>query len=42
MGGMNSTLQKKSEKQIHQVLQVKFLVLYNAIEITYDDDRDGV
>jgi hypothetical protein len=41
MKGNNLTNQKMFRKKIQQVLQVKCLMLYNVIELTYNDDKDS-
>jgi hypothetical protein len=43
MDGNNSQPYKKSRIQIQQVLKLKFLMLYNVIELTYDCNKgEGV
>jgi hypothetical protein len=41
MEGRNSPPHKKSRKQIQQVIKLKFLMLYNDIELTYDCKKGG-
>jgi hypothetical protein len=39
MDGNNSPPHKKSRKQIQQVIKLRFLILYNVIELTYDYNK---
>jgi hypothetical protein len=39
MEGNNSLPHKKSRKQIRQVIKLKFIKLYNVIELTYDYNK---
>jgi hypothetical protein len=40
MDGNNSPPHKKFRKQILQVIKLKFLTLYNIIELTYDCNKE--
>jgi hypothetical protein len=40
MEGNNSPANKKSKRQIPQVIKLKFLILFNLIEFTYDSNKD--
>jgi hypothetical protein len=39
MEGSNSPPNKKSKRQIQQVIKLKFLTLYNVLELTYDSNN---